>query len=134
MQQDVSGLDDMLQFSRGRASQRDAVVVPEVDDGVAMCVGRDQRLQFFDVLRIGKLIELDRILLPIEVAHRFRTDARGKYEVIAIATGNRRLLLGLRSSLLAFRAGRLGRRPGDGGFRGNNRDRRRILRPWRVGN
>jgi hypothetical protein len=75
----------------------------KINNCVAMGVGRDQRLQLLNSLCIGGVIELDRVLLPIEVGDRLGTDARGKYEVIAIGAGDWRILLGLRSRLLGFR-------------------------------
>ena len=67
MQQDVAGLDDVLQFGGGHAGDRDAVVVAEIDHRIAMRVGRDERQQFLNVLRIGEMIELDCVMLRIEI-------------------------------------------------------------------
>jgi hypothetical protein len=82
--------------------------MPKLNDCVAMGIGCDQRLQFLDVVSIREVIELKRILLPIEVGHRLGPNARGKREVIAIGTGDSRILLGLRSRQLGFQFGRLG--------------------------
>ena len=56
-----------LQEALRHAGQRDAVVVAEFDDRVAMRVGADQRRQLLDVLNVGEVVELDGIGLPVEV-------------------------------------------------------------------
>jgi hypothetical protein len=105
--------------------------MPKSNDCVAMDIGCDQRLQFLDVFSIGEVIELKRILLPIEVGHRLGPNARSKREAIAIGTGDSRILLGLRRRQLGFQVGRLGW--SGACHRRIDRYRSGILQCWQVG-
>ena len=82
MQKHVSRLNSMLQFWGGRARQGNGVVMAEIDQRVAMHISGDKRLQFLDGLRVGEVIELNRVLLWIEIDDGLRADARLEHEII----------------------------------------------------
>ena len=64
-------------------------MVPEIDQGVAMRIGGDERLQLLDRLSIGGLIELDGVLLRIAVRQGLGADARSEHEMVTAGTANR---------------------------------------------
>ena len=82
MQQHVAGVDDLLQLRVGDASQRDTVIVAEINHRVAMRVGGDERLQFLNGLHIGEVIERERILLHIEIGDGVGADAGREDEIV----------------------------------------------------
>ena len=78
----MTSLDDLLQLALGHPCQCDAVMVSEIDHRVAVCVGRDQRLQLLDSLGVGKVVKLERVLLGVKVGDRVSADTRGEQEMI----------------------------------------------------
>jgi hypothetical protein len=89
MQQHVVGLDDLLDLRRGHAGERDAVVVAEIDHRVAMHVGGDELLQFLHGLRVGEVVELDRVGLRIEVDDGVGADIGFEYEGVVARAADR---------------------------------------------
>lgn len=71
-----------LQVACGHAGKRDAIVVTEINYGVAVKVRSDQRLQLRHGVRVGEAIELNRVVLWIKVSDGLRADARRKDEVV----------------------------------------------------
>ena len=71
-----------LQVALRHTGQRDAVVVAEFDDRVAMRVGADQCRRLLDILKVGEVVELDGIDPRVEVRDRVRADARLEHEII----------------------------------------------------
>src|ERR1700722_20583885 len=89
MEKTVPGWDVLLHLRGGHPRQYDAVVVAEIDQRIAMRIGGDERLQFLDGLHIGKVVELDRILLRIEVRNGVGTDARRENEMVVAVSADR---------------------------------------------
>ena len=89
MQENVTGLNDLLQFRGGCAGQCYAVVVAERDDRVAMRVRGHERLQFLYGLHVGELIEFDRVVLRIEVDDRVGADPRLEDETVIAGPAER---------------------------------------------
>ena len=83
-------------------------MMTQINHRVAVHIRGDQRLQFFNGLRIGEVVELNRVLLRIEVADRLGARARLKDKMIIAGSANRYCLVG--SSV--------GRRIGTEGVRG----------------
>ena len=71
-----------MQFGRGHAGQRDAIGMAEIDHCVAMRVAGDERLQFLNILSVGEMVKLNRIVLRIKVRDRIGADARCEHEIV----------------------------------------------------
>jgi hypothetical protein len=88
MQEHGAGLSDLL-LSRGYSYQRDAAVMAEIDQRITMCVRGDERLQFLDGLRVGEVVELDRVILRIEVDDRVGANSRLEHEIVVTGPTDR---------------------------------------------
>ena len=75
-------LQMLLQIIRRHARERDAVIMPKLDHGVAMRVADDRRRQLLHRLHVGEVIELDRVLLRVEVDDGVGADAGVEDEII----------------------------------------------------
>jgi hypothetical protein len=75
-------LQHCLQVACGHAGKRDAIVVTEINYGVAVKIRSDQRLQLRHGMRVGEAIELNRVVLWIKVSDGLRTYAWRKDKAV----------------------------------------------------
>jgi hypothetical protein len=85
VQENVAGLNDLLQLLGRHSVESNTIVVTKIDGGIPVRVGCDERLQLLDRLRVAEVIELNRVLLRVEIAHALSADARSEHEMIAIS-------------------------------------------------
>ena len=71
-----------LQLRRRHPGNGEAVVVPELDQGIAMRVAGNVGRQLLQILDVSEMIELDGVGLRIEVADRLGAHARMKHEAV----------------------------------------------------
>ena len=102
VQQNVAGLYDLLQLWRGHASERDAVVMAEINHRIAMHIRGDERLQFLSGLYVGEVVEFERVLTQIEIGDGVGADAGREHEIIVAgsADGDRYSLAHIRGRIL----------------------------------
>jgi hypothetical protein len=78
----VARLRELLHLDGGHIGNRDAVVIAESDHGVAMRIAGDQRFELLHALRIGEVVELNRVVRRIEVYDGVGADARLEHEIV----------------------------------------------------
>ena len=78
-----------LQVALRHAGERDAVVVAEFDDRIAMRVCTDQCRQLLNILNVGEMVELDGSRLRVGASDRVRADPGMEHERVVAGAADR---------------------------------------------